>query len=118
MVLLLMMMILTSINGRQVPEQVCHPKPVTECHPVARKVPRKVRLNDDESLNSYTFQGSKELLLEFCSHFSFPRFVLMHLLLPIPITATIPSLCMENKATISWRPIYLSSPQCLLCSAK
>ena len=27
---------------RQVPEQVCHPKPVTECHPVARKVPRKV----------------------------------------------------------------------------
>ena len=42
MLMILILTMLMSIDGRQVPEQVCHPKPVTKCHPVARKVPRKV----------------------------------------------------------------------------
>ena len=95
---------------RQVPEQVCHPKPVTECHPVARKVPRKVCI-----MTRWRWRWQESFWG--ISSFNFLRCAPQLLFLFIPTVLTIQSLSTENREVFSMKlwvaALFISSPLCL-----
>ena len=95
---------------RQVPEQVCHPKPVTECHPVARKVPRKVCI-----MTRWRWRWQESFWG--ISSFDFLRCAPQLLFLHIPTVLTIQSLSTENREVFTMKlwvaALFISSPLCL-----